>query len=222
MTTPVRRSWFKDALARTDPEAEPVQAALRLERLGRFAWLAGEQAVSERAYEDALRVIPERPSVARARVLAATAQSLMLRSHYVSSREYAEQAVAVAQAVGAQAEEAHARNTLGTDLASLGWHARGIEMIRSGLLIARQIGEGTEAARCYLNLAEALGQARQAAEALQVGEEGLAEATALGLGRVHGAAILGSVSEALYLLGRWDELDARASAALTPNPRPGA
>ena len=76
--------------------------------------------------------------------------------------------------------------------------------------------------RCYLNLAEALGQARQATEALQVGEEGLAEATALGLGRVHGAAILGSVTEALYLLGRWDELDARASAALTPNPRPGA
>ena len=124
----------------------------------------------------------------------------------------------MAQAAGAQAEEAHARNTLGTDLASLGWHTRGIEMIRSGLLIARQIGEGTEAARCYLNLAETLGQARQAAEALQVGEEGLAEATALGLGRVHGAAILGSVSEALYLLGRWDDLNARAGAALDAEP----
>lgn len=64
--------------ARTDLAVEPVQAALRLERLGRFSWLAGDLATSRRAYQDALHVIPDQPSPARARVLAATAQSLML------------------------------------------------------------------------------------------------------------------------------------------------
>jgi DNA-binding CsgD family transcriptional regulator len=207
-------------LALTDPAAGPVRAALRLERLGRFSWLAGDLATSRRAYEDALRVIPDRPSAARARVLAATAQSLMLQSRFLSSRGYAEQAAAVAQAVGAAAEEAHARNTLGTDLAGLGCHADGIEMLRAGLRIARQIGDDTEAARCHVNLVSMLVEARQAADALRAGEEGVAEATALGLARTAATAILGSILEALYLLGRWDEIQARASAALDDEPEP--
>jgi hypothetical protein len=207
-------------LARTGPAAEPVQAALWLERFGRFSWLAGDLAASRQAYEEALRVIPDQPSAARARVLAATAQSLMLASQFLSSRGYAEQAVAVARAVGARAEEAHACNTLGTDLAGIGCHADGIEMIRAGLRTARQIGDGTEAARCHLNLTEMLADARRAEEALRAGEEGVAEATALGLGRVHAAAILGGILQALYQLGRWDEIQARASAALDSEPEP--
>ena len=207
-------------LTRTDPAADPVRAALRLERLGRFSWLAGDLAASRRACGDALRVIPDQPSAARARVLAATAQSLMLQSQNLSSRGYAEQAVAVARAVGARAEEAHARNTLGTALATLGCHDDGTEMIRSGLRIARQIGDDTEAARCHVNLATVLTEARQAEGALRAGEEGIREATALGLARTAAAAILGSVLEALYQLGRWDEIQARASAALDDEPEP--
>jgi DNA-binding CsgD family transcriptional regulator/tetratricopeptide (TPR) repeat protein len=203
-----------------DLAADPVRAALRLERLGRFSWLAGDLAASRQAYEDALRVIPDQPSAARARVLAATAQSLMLRSLYLSSRGYAEQAVAAAQAVGARAEEAHARNTLGTDLAALGCHAGGIEMIRAGLRIARQIGDDIEAARCQVNLATSLAEARLATGAVRAGEEGILETTSLGLGRGHAAAILGSVLEALYQLGRWDEIQARVTAALDDEPEP--
>ncbi len=214
------RELAQRVLARTDPASEPVRAALRLERLGRFSWLAGDLDTSRRAYEDALRVIPDQPSAARARVLAATAQSLRLQSQFLSSRGYAEQAVAVAQAVGARAEEAHARNTLGSDLACLGCHADGIEMIKSGLWIARQIGDGAEAARCHVNLTVMLASARRAEEALPAGEEGVAEATALGLGRVHGVAIVGYLLEALYLLGRWDQIQARASAALDAEPEP--
>jgi DNA-binding CsgD family transcriptional regulator/tetratricopeptide (TPR) repeat protein len=207
-------------LTRTDQAAGPVRAALWLERLGRFSWLAGDLATSRQAYEDALRAIPDQPSAARARVLAANAQSLMLRSQFLPSRGYAEQAVAVAQASGARAEEAHARNTLGTDLAALGCHAEGIEMIRAGLRIAQQIGDTTEAARCHVNLASTLTEARRAEEALRAGEEGVAETTALGLARTAAAAILGSVLEALYVLGRWDEIPARTSAALEPEPEP--
>ena len=207
-------------LARTGPAPEPVQVALWLERLGRFSWLAGDLDTSRQAYDDALRVIPDHPSAARARVLAATAQSLMLRSHFLASSSYAEEAIAVAQAVGARAEEAHARNTLGTDLAAIGCYADGIEMIRTGLRVARHIGDDAEAARCHVNLASVLVEARQAEEALRVGEEGIRETLALGLARTAAAAILGSVLEGLYLLGRWDEVQARASAALEDEPEP--
>jgi DNA-binding NarL/FixJ family response regulator len=208
------------ALAGIDPAAEPIRTALQLERLGRFSWLAGDLAASRRAYDDALQLIPDQSSPARARVLAATAQSLMLQAQFLSSRRYAEQAVAVAQAVTARAEQAHATNTLGTDLAAIGCHADGIEMITAGLQIAQQIGDGVEVARCQLNLTVTLVEARRPKEALRAGEAGIAGAAALGLGRVHGAAILGGVLEALYLLGRWDELQTRAHAALDREPEP--
>jgi len=207
-------------LARTGPAAEPEQQALWLERLGRFSWLTGDLDTSRQAYDDALRVIPDHPSAARARVLAATAQSLMLRSYFLSSSSYAEQAIAAAEAVGARAEGAHARNTLGTDLASIGCYADGIEMIRAGLRVARNIGDDAEVARCHVNLASVLVEARQAEEALRVGEEGIRETLALGLARTAAAAILGSVLQALYLLGRWDEAQARARAALEDEPEP--
>jgi DNA-binding CsgD family transcriptional regulator len=206
------------ALARTDAAIEPVQAALRLERLGRFSWLAGDLATSRQAYQDAQQVIPDQPSPARARVLAATAQRLMLDEQHLSARGYAEQAVAESEAVGARAEEGHARTTLGTILAALGCHAAGVEMIKAGLSIARQTGDSTEVARCHVNLTEVLTRARRAEEAERAAREGVAEATAHGLGRTHAAAVLGNLLEALFLLGRWDELLVRASAALEEEP----
>src|SRR5260370_23076498 len=142
----------------------------------------------------------------------------MLRSQFLSSRGYAEQAVAVAQAAGTRAEEAHARNTRGTDLAGIGCDADGIEMIKAGLRVARQIGDDAEVARCQVNLASVLAEARRTEEALRAGEEGVREATALGLARTAAAALLGDVLETLYPLGRWDEIDARVSAALESEP----
>jgi len=204
----------------TDQAADPVGTALRLERLGRFSWLAGDLPASRQAYADALQIIPDQPSAARARVLAAAAQSLMLQAQYLSSRGYAEQAVAVAQAVGARAEEAHARNTLGTGLAFIGCHDAGVEMIRAGLRITRQVGDGSEMARCHVNLADTLTEARRSEAVLHAGEEGLRETAALGLGRTASAAILGSILEALYQLGRWDEVQARALDALEDEPEP--
>src|SRR6266699_3905242 len=75
-------------------------------------------------------------------------------------------------------------------------------MIRAGLRIARQIGDDTEAARCHVNLVSMLAEARRAEEALQAGEEGVRETLALGL------------------VGRWDEIQSRARAALEDEPEP--
>ena len=172
---------------------------------------------SWQAYEDALRTIPDQPSPAYARVLAATAQSLMLRSQHLASRDYAHRAVAVARAVGARAEEAHACDTLGIDLATTGHHDEGIAIVDRGLRIARDIGDAAEVARGQVNRTELLVHARRVDEALRVGEDGVREATALGFERIYAAALLGAVLEALYLCGRWDEIDARSSVALEQN-----
>ena len=171
----------RQILARIDPAAEPARAALRWERLGRFCWLTGDQGASWHAYEQALRTVPAEPSAARARVLAATAQSLMLRSLHLSSRGYAEQAIAVSREVGALAEEAHALNTLGCSLAALGHDAEGIGLLEEALAMARQTGDEAEVGRCLINLTENLAIARRCADAVRVGDAGVAEAARLGL-----------------------------------------
>jgi DNA-binding CsgD family transcriptional regulator len=208
----------RQILARIDPDAEPARAALRWERIGRFCWLTGDQGASWHAYEQALRTVPADPSAARAKVLAATAQSLMLRSLHLSARGYAEQAIAVSREVGALAEEAHALNTLGCDLAALGHDTEGIGLLEEALALTRQTGDEAEVGRCLINLTENLAIARRCEEAVRAGDAGAAEAIRLGLARVHAPVILGGALLARYLLGRWDEIDQLASQALDTEP----
>jgi len=208
----------RQILAQIDPAAEPARAALRWERLGRFCWLTGDQAASWHAYEQAIRTVPAEPSAARAKVLAATAQSLMLRSLHLSARGYAEQAIAVSREVGALAEEAHALNTLGCSLAALGHDTEGIGLLEQALAMTRQTGDEAEAGRCLINLTENLAIVRRCEEALRAGDAGTAEANRLGLAAIHGPVILGGALLARYLLGRWDEVDQLASQALETEP----
>ena len=96
-------------------------AGLLWERLGRFLWAAGDSATALEAYEEAVRLVPVAPPWAeRARVLAARGQGLMLLSRHRESQACCEEAITIARAVGARAEEGHALNTLGCDLGYLG------------------------------------------------------------------------------------------------------
>jgi DNA-binding CsgD family transcriptional regulator len=142
----------------------------------------------------------------------------MLRSLHLSSRGYAEQAIAVARETGAAAEEAHARNTLGCSLAALGHEAEGIGLLEEALAMARRTGDEAEVARCLINLTENLATARRCADAVRVGDAGVGEADRLGLTRVHGPVILGGALLGRYLLGRWDEVDRLAGQALDTEP----
>jgi DNA-binding CsgD family transcriptional regulator len=208
----------RQILARIDAQTEPVRAALRWERLGRFYWLTGDQGDSWHAYEQALQTVPAQPSTARARVLAATAQSLMLRSLHLTARGYAEQAIAVARVTGARAEEAYAQNTLGCSLAALGHDTEGIKLLEQVLARAGQTGDEAEVARCLINLTENLALARRGAQAVRVGDAGVAEAARLGLTRVHSPVILGGALMGRYLLGGWDEVSQLAAQALEAEP----
>ena len=82
---------------------EPTGAGLLWERLGRFLWAAGDSVTALEAYEEAVRLVPAAPpSAARARVLAARGQGLMLLSRHQESRACCEEAIAIARAVGAR------------------------------------------------------------------------------------------------------------------------
>ncbi|HLO36641.1 MAG TPA: AAA family ATPase, partial [Candidatus Deferrimicrobium sp.] len=91
------------ALRLVDEVVDPVRYGLLNERLGRYAWIAGQGEVANRAHRNAIRLIaPEPPSAARARAVAGLAQIEMLSGHFEEARALAEEARALARAVGAR------------------------------------------------------------------------------------------------------------------------
>jgi DNA-binding CsgD family transcriptional regulator/tetratricopeptide (TPR) repeat protein len=201
-----------------DPAREPVRAALRLERLARFSWLGGDTAGARVAYERSLRAIPAVPSTARARILAAAAQNLMLQGRNAAALANGLEAIEVAAAADAPAERAHATDTVGTSLAKLGRHAAGVALLREAIGLASALGDEAEVARCYVNLTEAYGDARRIGDAERAGEEGLTRVAASGLARPFAGPILGNLLHGLYLACRWDELLRRFDLGMADDP----
>jgi tetratricopeptide (TPR) repeat protein len=92
-----------------DPTVEPVRAAVLLAQLGLDRELAGQEADGLAAFAEAEWLLEGAPpSAERARVLAGHARALSLAWQSRQAVPYGEQAIAVARAVGARAEETHA------------------------------------------------------------------------------------------------------------------
>jgi predicted ATPase len=97
---------IRAALRHVDAAREPAAAGVLHERLGRFLWASGDSEAALLAYEEAVRLVPDTPpSAARARVLAANGQGLMLLARYQESRASCDDAIAIAGRVGARAVE---------------------------------------------------------------------------------------------------------------------
>ena len=87
---------------------------------GRGLWANGDSAEALVEYERAVALMPaEPPTAERASVLSGYGQMLMLLDRWQESG-LCEEAIAIAQLVGAREAEGHARNTLGLDLAAQG------------------------------------------------------------------------------------------------------
>ena len=137
------------ALDQLDPASDPVRVALLLMRLGDARWTTGDEPACLAALKEAVRILPAEPSAERARVLAAYAQWLMLAGRERDAVGRANQALAVARAVGARAEEGHALDILGACSAD-------IEHLEQALRIAEEVGNAEGIARAYLNLGATL------------------------------------------------------------------
>jgi DNA-binding CsgD family transcriptional regulator/tetratricopeptide (TPR) repeat protein len=197
-----------------DQAGDPTREGLLHERLGRYLWSAAHEADAViDAYRRAVELVPERPTRERARVLAGLAAALMLHHRFPESRPVAEQALAAASALGARAEEGHARATLGLDLVALDEVDAGIVHLREALAIAQASDRVEDMHRTYANLSDALRSTGQLSESAALALEGHASAQARGTIWTDGECLLANAVDALFLMGRWDEALARLPEA---------
>ncbi len=212
---PVRAiALTRAALAHIDPDGDPVQAGLLHGRLGSYLHATGGQgAMAE--YEQAAALVPAAPpSAERAGVLAELGEALMIQARHRDSRALCEEAIAIADQVGAAVEEGHARRALGVDLAFLGDLDGGIEQLRQACRIAATVGKADDVARALTALSGVLEVFGRLEEATTVALEGAEAAGRQGLARWHGPFLAASAARSLLALGRWDQAEATLRQAL--------
>jgi DNA-binding CsgD family transcriptional regulator len=202
--------------ARRVPAPDGVEVGAMCELLGRYRRAGGDAVGARRALETAIQLIPDEPSVPRARALASLAQDLMLEGRFAQSAELAEQARNAARAAGSEAlaELGHATCTLGVDVAYLGQLERGLELVEEATRISRQAGRLDDVVRAYANHTTLLDLDSRREAALAVVQEGIAEAERSGLGLTYGAFLRGNAADILFQLGRWTESERECRAAM--------
>jgi ATP/maltotriose-dependent transcriptional regulator MalT len=199
-------SHIQTAIGLVDEGVDPVRRGLLHERLGRYAWFAGQGELANQAYRDAMRLIPaEPPSEARARAVAGLAQILMLGGRFEESRGLAEDALSLARALGARDIEGHALNTHAVTRAIAGDVEAALEGIRVALRLAEEVNLVDDIGRAYANWADILDIAGRLEEAVDVAEAGVAKAERLGLMRFFGTHMLFYVADNFFRTGRWEE-----------------
>ncbi len=200
--------YIRSAIAEVDPVDDAVTAGLLHERFGRYLWMLARSwsDILEHCRE-AVRLVPVEPSAARAKVLATLGQQLMLASRSDEAISVCEQAIAVAQEVGEPVIEGHARNSLGATFAAIGRMDEGLAQLHRARELALETESWGDVARAAVNEGGALQTLARDEEALAISLEGAEVARAHGLDRASGAFLRLNASEALRVLGRWDEAD---------------
>jgi DNA-binding CsgD family transcriptional regulator len=198
---------IRQAINRPGPEPDPALIGLLWERLGRYLWAAGNSETALYAYERAVALVPtEPPSPARARVLAARGQALMLLARHEESRACCEAAIAIARRVGAIAEEGHALNTLGCDLAYLGDGDGAVSYLQQARAIAEEVGDLDDLFRAYLNLSDLLiGPLNRPEEGLALARDGAERSGPMGMAGDYGVSLQSNAATGLIQLGRLEE-----------------
>jgi DNA-binding CsgD family transcriptional regulator/tetratricopeptide (TPR) repeat protein len=206
---------IRQAIDQLDPRLAAAAAGVLWERLGRFLWASGDSETALQAYEQAITLVPaDPPSPARARVLAARGQALMLLARHADSRQCCTEAVAIARLTGARAEEGHALNTLGCDLAYLGEDVTAVRHLRDALRIAEEVGDLDDLFRAYLNLSDLLaGPLNRLEEGLALALEGAERSGRTGMAGDYGVSLRANAATALIELGRLAEADEILAAA---------
>ncbi|HYL53330.1 MAG TPA: LuxR C-terminal-related transcriptional regulator, partial [Acidimicrobiia bacterium] len=200
--------FIRAAAGEVDADADPVTAGLLHERWGRYLWILNHSTEELLPHlDEAARLVPDGPSPARARVLATRGQQLMLAERLAESVEVCEQAIAIAQQIGDQVVEGHARNTLGSALAALGKTEAGLEQLHLSRELAERTRSWMDVARAAVNEGGALQSLARYEEALRISLGGAALARERGLDRYFGAFLRLNACEALWLLGDWSELE---------------
>jgi DNA-binding CsgD family transcriptional regulator/tetratricopeptide (TPR) repeat protein len=144
----------------------------------------------------------------------------MLEGVFSEARRYAEEAVAVATAVGddARQELLHATCTLAVAEAWGDEPEPAVEMLRQTLIDAAALGRLDDLFRVYANLTTVLDLLGRRDEAIAMAYEGIAEAEREGQATVYGNFLRANASDSLYFIGRWQECRRLCLEALSWNP----
>ncbi|HKE99172.1 MAG TPA: AAA family ATPase [Actinomycetes bacterium] len=202
-------------LATVDPARNPARAATLQERLGRYLWETGDSEGSLDAYDTASGLLAgEQASAERARVLAAQGAALARNARFRQSLVRSEEAIAVARSAGSRAEEGHALNTLGVDLAMTGDPDAGVAALLEARRIAEATGSFEDLSRADSNLSFVLLKAGRLEEGLDVARRGVELTRQFGVELTGGGVLLCNAADALLRLGRWRETDDLTRSAL--------
>jgi DNA-binding CsgD family transcriptional regulator/tetratricopeptide (TPR) repeat protein len=209
----------REALALTDPVADPTAAGLLHSRVGYLLWSLGDGGAALASHEEAVRLVPAEPPTAdRARVLGTLGGALMGEGRWQASRVVCETAIECARAADAPAEESRARNMLGSDLVALGEIDAGIAELREACRIAAIAGRPDMLIVGHHNLAVNLAAADRLDDAVQEARAGRLAARSAGLERRFGQDLAALEGDALTRLGRLDDADAAVAEGIALRP----
>ena len=199
------------AVALVDPVADPRRAAALHELLGRLH-RAREPALRE--FERALAILSAEPSPERASVM--LRMGVQLRDGQLPSRtrRWAHDALAVAQAAGAVAEEGRAHEQLGGALANGGDADAAVAHFREAIRIATELRNGDDLGIALNNFGDSLSMLGRVDEALATFEAGLEEMRSAGLALSYGVSIEANLAECELHLGRWRDARERLERLL--------
>jgi DNA-binding CsgD family transcriptional regulator len=187
--------------------------ALAQVSLGTYLRNEGRTAVATEATKRGLELLTDRPATAsKAEVMARVAQHSMLVQHTTEALRSADEAIAVARAVGLPRLEGHALCTKGVVLADLGRLDESLDAFDRAEAIARNVGAADDLARVCQNRTYVQVFAGLAEDALAGADAGLQIVRAQGTMLFNGIGIIENQADAAVRIGRWDDALAMVDA----------
>jgi len=162
-------------LSKLDPDTDPVRYGRLLVRRGRARWRLNQAQAAMADLQHARELLPDEPTLERARLLSWIARTQALRGHYREAIVEGEHALAVAKTAGAVMSVGEVLNTLGMSRIALGDVDEGETLLRDAIALAREQNDIDDMGTAYSNLADLLNLAGRTRDAVAVMDEGLAE-----------------------------------------------
>jgi DNA-binding CsgD family transcriptional regulator/tetratricopeptide (TPR) repeat protein len=218
---PDRALAYLETAAGRFGEREDAEVVAGLhETLGRTARALGDHDRALEEHRRAASIVPRGDTVARARILASLAQTLMLLGHFGEAARVGEEAIAVARRVGPDAGsvEAHALCTVGVARAWGAEGTEGIDLLERARVLATELDDPDVAFRATLNLITSLDLVGRRGEAIEVTRAAIEQARADGLEVAYGNPLRGNIAEILFRAGRWAEARETIRTALEWSP----
>jgi len=206
------RSLFEESIALYESESDTHAAARVSARLGRVEVFTGRREQAMTRMERAFAVISaDEPDEDLALLAAHLAAAYWFGGDLERAAERAELALDIAEAHAYQAALALALRAKAGVVSSRGHPEEAGALLKHALELALEHDLVDEASNCYFNLSDGCFRADRYADALGYLDESLALASKMG-SRPLEWAVLAERTYALYMLGRWDEVQAASEA----------